>query len=354
MRSTLLRILGLICILIGIVASIGLMADIRILAQEGFSKDSLTSFVVLAFICLPGSLLLGRGKRLFALGRRQQLSIRRQRLSIQPEQLSIRTAKPIGDDPLVLYLRSFKDDPILANDEHGTSIYDPVSSEEQQIAHALKPLGRMVAIGSPADTLPPLGAERVYISQEGPTDWQIYVADLMRRATLVIVVADTTPGVLWELAEAVRQGDPIRIILLITDEVGYDSFRSVASFLPQALPEYPRGQRILETDICAAVYFDPDWKPHIVRLDNKSDYNMRGYGALWGQLESIIYHELAPALTRLGAPPPVLVRRTWWFAKGTKMSYRQRRMSIRRAFLIFGLLPFIWICLIAFIAIFHV
>src|SRR5262249_30555914 len=57
-------------------------------------------------------------------------------------------------------------------------------------------LGPVVAIGMPSKPAP-FGAQRIFFDDE---TWQSAVRDLASQAVAVVIVADNTPGVHWELA----------------------------------------------------------------------------------------------------------------------------------------------------------
>ncbi|MEJ8653583.1 hypothetical protein WKI65_37450 [Streptomyces sp. MS1.AVA.3] len=71
--------------------------------------------------------------------------------------------------------------------------------------------GRVVAVGQPGERLPLPGADRFYLPLD---DWQPVVSDLIGRARLVILIAGTGPGTLWELTEAARLLRPEQLLLL--------------------------------------------------------------------------------------------------------------------------------------------
>ncbi|MCX0269642.1 hypothetical protein NLM24_02725 [Nocardia zapadnayensis] len=140
-----------------------------------------------------------------------------------------------------------------------------VRTQEQQIAGALAPFGRMVALGNPGDELPPLGAERRY-AEDGT--WQTEVLSALDRADLVLLMAGSRSNLAWEIDQVVRRGEPTRLVLAIGhDEDAYARFRwSMGSLFPQGLPDYPATslrQRLLRArSVRAVIWFDDDWTPH--------------------------------------------------------------------------------------------
>lgn len=83
----------------------------------------------------------------------------------------------------VLYLRPFEAESLL-------------TTEERMLARIMEEeVGPLVAVGSPEDTLPPLGAARFYernfASGQG---WQLFVREMLLRAQLVFIVPGETVG----------------------------------------------------------------------------------------------------------------------------------------------------------------
>ncbi len=129
-------------------------------------------------------------------------------------------AQAMADDPRppVLYLRSFQDDGrMLITDEGGAvaqklfGALTPTSAEEE-LAGTLERAGPVVAIGKPGEPLPELGAARLYV---GHDVWQAEVNALMRHAALVVVRVGSSPGVLWEINQALEHLPRERLVLVL-------------------------------------------------------------------------------------------------------------------------------------------
>jgi hypothetical protein len=101
----------------------------------------------------------------------------------------------------VLFLRSFSDDMVrLRPPKRSPFVWailkgDPRPFLDHIILESLIPLGPVVAIGNPQKR-PPFGIARTYVSN---AQWQAVVTDLAERARLIIIAADETPGVRWEI-----------------------------------------------------------------------------------------------------------------------------------------------------------
>jgi TM2 domain-containing membrane protein YozV len=119
--------------------------------------------------------------------------------------------------PPVLYLRSFADDRNALMGEQsflerrGAVIAAPVTPE-QEMADILDSIGPVVAIGKPGEPLPELGAARLYVTDD---QWQAKVQDLMRRASLVVVRLGSSPGLLWEIEQALAHLPRQRLVLAV-------------------------------------------------------------------------------------------------------------------------------------------
>ncbi len=119
--------------------------------------------------------------------------------------------------PPVLYLRSFADDGETLMGEQswwmrrGAAIAAPVTPE-QEMADLLDAVGPVVAIGKPGEPLPELGAARLYVSDD---QWQAKVQELMKQARLVVVRLGASPGLLWEIEQALAHLPRQRLVLAL-------------------------------------------------------------------------------------------------------------------------------------------
>jgi hypothetical protein len=147
--------------------------------------------------------------------------------------------------PPVVYLRSFVTE-------------DRIGEEEIALSRILGAVGPFVAIGSPRDPLPPLGASRFYLPG---ADWQSFVTNLVQRARLVVVLAGQTPGLEWELRLCRRELDPLQLIIALPkDEAAYGAFRNAARSAGLLLPDYPpQPEWPISGFLYAFVTFDAEW-----------------------------------------------------------------------------------------------
>ena len=152
--------------------------------------------------------------------------------------------------PPVVYVRSF-------------AAERQISEEERALAGILGEVGPFVAIGNPGDRLPPLGASRFYVPG---SDWQEFVAGLVRNARFVLMLAGATRGLAWELQLCQHVLNPLQLIILIPrDEQAYEAFRAVARSAEFYLPPYPPLPAwSIPGNILAIVTFEDNWVASLV------------------------------------------------------------------------------------------
>jgi hypothetical protein len=120
--------------------------------------------------------------------------------------------------PPILYLRSFQDDSIKlrARATHGRVVLETLIkiSFEEVVTDKLWTYGPVLAISDPLrkDKLVPLGAARDYVTYRS---WQEDATDLMRRASMIVVIVGATEGVGWELDTIMRLGFRTKLVLLL-------------------------------------------------------------------------------------------------------------------------------------------
>jgi hypothetical protein len=94
----------------------------------------------------------------------------------------------------ILYLRSFDDDAALDPGGSGKTI-------EVRLAEVFRKLGPVISIGKPGEKLPQLGTNRFYVSDD---DWRTAIEYFLRRAQAIVILVGGSPGVRWEVEEALR------------------------------------------------------------------------------------------------------------------------------------------------------
>jgi hypothetical protein len=139
----------------------------------------------------------------------------------------------------VLYLRSFQDDNIVLG-SGGASIV----TADSLLGGVLKDAGALVGLARPGDDAPPFGVATRNL--DAGADWEPQIEAWIRNASLVVIQAGTTTGLLWELEMARRLCTPERLIVsfLVWQELSraerdgrYEKFVAVAaSALMMPLP----------------------------------------------------------------------------------------------------------------------
>lgn len=156
--------------------------------------------------------------------------------------------------PPVLFLRSFFEDDRRARDDIEKDILQGNAGHESALKAAFRSVGPFLAIGKPDEDLHPIGASRLYVTEDA---WQTVVLSLINSAAAVVLQPDGTPGTRWEIAQVAAHLDPRRLLILTPNPnlrpLGYRRVRaSVAEYF--RLPEAPG-------PCDAFVFEDGLWKP---------------------------------------------------------------------------------------------
>jgi hypothetical protein len=96
----------------------------------------------------------------------------------------------------VLLLRSFTDEHALVEALTNVGGFGNSARIEELVVDDLSRVGPVIAIGDPREHVPSSGAARQYLSEES---WRCAATDWIEKASLIIVVAGTTPGLSWEI-----------------------------------------------------------------------------------------------------------------------------------------------------------
>jgi hypothetical protein len=114
--------------------------------------------------------------------------------------------------PPILFLRSFDDDEKLTYRGPNRALLD--FSLETRLSNHFSKFGPFIAIGSPKETVPQIGAARVLLSND---EWQPRVLHWMRDAALIIMYSGKTQWVNWELRKTIENACVTRLILMIPE-----------------------------------------------------------------------------------------------------------------------------------------
>jgi hypothetical protein len=140
-------------------------------------------------------------------------------------------------DP-ILYIRSFADEYKLnqiASRQTGIlpSIFHP--SVEEQLSVVMAEIGPFIALGSPTEKLPEIGAARAYVTDE---EWRKTIEQWMMKARLVLVGLGHTDAFWWEVELAANIVESRKLSFLIPPEkADYQVFKDrLEQILGQQLP----------------------------------------------------------------------------------------------------------------------
>lgn len=136
----------------------------------------------------------------------------------------------------ILFLRSFSDDPkvtAMAGIGHEGLAQLMDLSVETRLANHFMTFGPFIAVGSPQDKVPQLGAARKRLSDE---DWQQAFTQWMAEASVIVMYAGTTHWVGWELERILEGGYAEKLILLFPPVLPFPGFRH-RSWLRKQMPD---------------------------------------------------------------------------------------------------------------------
>lgn len=211
--------------------------------------------------------------------------------------------------PPVLYLRSFRAD--NAENPFALSSGKPfmdmvgvhleVPTEEEDLSRVFSEIGPFIAVGSPDEKLPALGASRLYVANN---EWQRVVGDLVAKCRFLVLRAGNSPGFLWELDKVVKSVPPSKVLLYLPfsrttnkrhpvnpASSAYEEFRkAVAPILPHPLPEAEGHGHFIR--------FGDDWMPELVPLLTRRLH--QDFGPLTGSSAKWMRLELIPVFDQLG------------------------------------------------------
>lgn len=270
------KVAGTILVVLGVVAAIAIIAAFSIVSN-GKQNSIYVAALIGFWFAAGGVACIRRGQRLSA--------------PTAEELLSTDRRAP------VLYLRSFEEDRVTAKWSDFKNVLDFISpygknidleTEEVTLARVMKQIGPFIAIGSPDEELPQLGAARTYV-EDG--DWHEKTAALIAQAQLVVFRFSVmvTQGVCWEIQKVIELVQPQQLLLLIACLPGeeYEYFRErVNKYFAQPLPDFRRRtifNKFYEDRINAVIYFNRDWTPQIAPLKGK-----KKKGELARELERVL------------------------------------------------------------------
>jgi hypothetical protein len=131
-------------------------------------------------------------------------------------QIDAKALLRVDSRPPILFLRSFEDEEKLNFIQSGRALFD--YSLETRLSRHFIHFGPFIALGSPQEELPQLGAARIFLP---PDQWQIRVRQWMGSSQVVLMYAGNTYWVNWELAMLARRDRLHKVILLVPPRRGW-------------------------------------------------------------------------------------------------------------------------------------
>lgn len=186
----------------------------RVNAPRGIVVGGTGIIIILGLILIPPPLNMVFGPYLSFLGWFLLLRARKYFQVSADALLAIDQRSPI------LFLRSFIDekptDQSFLFDSLDQSFLD--YSLETRLSNHFTYFGPFIAIGSPKDTVPQLGAARTLLPED---EWQQRVLKWMSEASLIIMYPGISYWLNWELAKIIEAGQVENLILLIPEIQGW-------------------------------------------------------------------------------------------------------------------------------------
>lgn len=124
----------------------------------------------------------------------------------------------------ILFLRSFSDDPKVnaaAGISHEGLAQLIDFSVETRLADHFMGFGPFIAVGSPKEAVPQIGAARVKLSDD---EWQAAVTHWMETSSVIVMYAGTTHWVGWELKRIIEGGFTDKLIILFPPVLPFPGF----------------------------------------------------------------------------------------------------------------------------------
>jgi hypothetical protein len=188
-------------------------------------------------------------------------------LSIGKKLTTPRAPEALASDPRppVLLLRSFADDEIFLPGQSAPpplwAYFGTEETLEQLTAGTFSAVGPVIAIGRPGEKLPPLGAARLWVSNE---EWKEQVEELLSRCRRVVMFLGDikgNDGLAWEVEKIFGLSAPEKIVLIvppISEDAVQARWQKYRERSHGRLPAYEGGE--------ATATFSPEWRPDIRRV----------------------------------------------------------------------------------------
>jgi hypothetical protein len=197
--------------------------------------------------------------------------------------------------PPVLYLRSFRDDHLKVRvggprrrSWLDSLAYPRLDRFEEVLAWNLWQVGPVVAPSLPGQKLPPLGAARAQLSEQG---WRHEIEQWMRQAQVIVVVLGRTEGLAWEISRLLALDLWYKAILVVPPTPEYEVRRRWAAFRHIASGD---GAPVAEVEDLntAALVLSPALGPRIVAFSSPHHDELHYHLALKGAVRHLTEHDV--------------------------------------------------------------
>lgn len=178
--------------------------------------------------------------------------------------------QPSGENAMFVYLRSFESDsrwigdlgPFRVLTSLLTVFGTTYGTYESLLSFAVGDSGKLLAVGFPKESLPPLGGRRLYAKG----DWKKLVETLTNNASAVFLRPGLTEGLRWELQHLIDSCPPSKIFLCFPRR---NSRAEYESFLEQSGRDFPI-EFPSKLDGALFITFDPNWSPILLKPVRRS------------------------------------------------------------------------------------
>jgi hypothetical protein len=139
--------------------------------------------------------------------------------------VSLQQAQAADPRPPVLFLRSFRDDAVTLLPPKAGFAYklfnyaERNKSLDELLLQEGTSLGPVVALGNPADAVPPYGAAREYFQNN---DWRKMIVYLMEQAIAIVICVDDSASLWWEIKYVGEHHYLSKTLFLLHPKYGFD------------------------------------------------------------------------------------------------------------------------------------
>jgi hypothetical protein len=148
--------------------------------------------------------------------------------------------------PPILLLRSFNDDQMELERPNRVMFSSPVVTFEEAITDVCSWYGPVIAIGRPGESLPPIGAARLWVDHGS---WQQRVTALLHDCELVVMIMGAVKGrdgLAWEVETILKLGFASKLVLVVpplkNEEMVKGRWRSYQWLTQGKLPNHQGGE----------------------------------------------------------------------------------------------------------------